>query len=284
MDITRNSPSKHIIIISSPSRRIGMCKGTKEESTSTIKRADDSPVLLQLISTVERAVADVARVKNDSTSSSSSCCESNSADPAVSLPPFQYLPAPTIPPASTFLSPSSNSSPDEIQENKKRTHLMSFPETNDDLLTQTKHTAAAEGSNDTAESGGKRRRHASTKASEVPSHHLHGGSAGHVLHPENIVHHNYHDYAAATAFEDDGINEFDTIDAQIESDGSNKKKKGRGGISSPFPNVLHRMLEHAEREGYSDVVSWQPHGRAFHVHQQDRFVNDIMPKYFRQTR
>ena len=61
-------------------------------------------------------------------------------------------------------------------------------------------------------------------------------------------------------------------------------KKGRGGVSSMFPTVLHHMLEDAETLGFHDVVSWQPHGRAFHVHQPEKFVKDVMPKYFRHTR
>ena len=61
-------------------------------------------------------------------------------------------------------------------------------------------------------------------------------------------------------------------------------KKGRGGVSSMFPTVLHHMLEDAEKLGFDDVVSWLPHGRAFHVHQPEKFVTDVMPKYFRHTR
>ena len=40
------------------------------------------------------------------------------------------------------------------------------------------------------------------------------------------------------------------------------------------------MLEDAEKEGHTDIVSWQPHGRAFKVHKEAEFVEKIMPRYF----
>jgi HSF-type DNA-binding len=84
-----------------------------------------------------------------------------------------------------------------------------------------------------------------------------------------VVEHHYRDYANALPD--------DLPDAEVE-------KKSRGGISSPFPIILHSMLERAETQGYNEIVSWQPHGRAFHVHDQTRFVTEVMPLFFRQTR
>ena len=43
---------------------------------------------------------------------------------------------------------------------------------------------------------------------------------------------------------------------------------------------IHEMLEDAEKEGHTDIVSWQPHGRAFKVHKEAEFVEKIMPRYF----
>jgi len=31
-------------------------------------------------------------------------------------------------------------------------------------------------------------------------------------------------------------------------------------------------------------VSWQPHGRSFLVHDQDRFSRELLPLWFRQSR
>lgn len=58
----------------------------------------------------------------------------------------------------------------------------------------------------------------------------------------------------------------------------------RGGVLEPFPFKLHRMLESVEAEGMASIVSWQPHGRSFHVHKPKQFVEKIMPEYFKQTK
>ena len=47
-----------------------------------------------------------------------------------------------------------------------------------------------------------------------------------------------------------------------------------------FPLKLHRALSEIEADGLSDVVGWQPHGRAFTVHDTDRFRSEILPRYF----
>ena len=45
------------------------------------------------------------------------------------------------------------------------------------------------------------------------------------------------------------------------------------------------MLTDADNdETFSRIVSWQPHGRAFAVHDKDRFIGEIMPRYFKQSR
>ena len=44
------------------------------------------------------------------------------------------------------------------------------------------------------------------------------------------------------------------------------------------------MLEEANRKGFEHVVSWLSCGKAFRVHDTDRFVNEIMPSYFNQTK
>ena len=44
------------------------------------------------------------------------------------------------------------------------------------------------------------------------------------------------------------------------------------------------MLNDAEQERFENVVSWLPGGRAFKVHQTEKFVKKIMPRYFNQTK
>ena len=56
-----------------------------------------------------------------------------------------------------------------------------------------------------------------------------------------------------------------------------------GSSTTAFPNKLHEMLFTAEKEGFEDVVSWQEHGRAFRVHDRDRFMIEIMPRYVRDA-
>ena len=51
----------------------------------------------------------------------------------------------------------------------------------------------------------------------------------------------------------------------------------RGGTT--FPLRLHHMLSQIEMGGLSHIVSWQPHGRCFIVHQQEDFVNQVLPMY-----
>ena len=51
-----------------------------------------------------------------------------------------------------------------------------------------------------------------------------------------------------------------------------------------FPSQLHHMLDDAERRGFDDIVSWQPHGRCFVVHKVKEFVEQILPNYFRQSK
>jgi hypothetical protein len=43
------------------------------------------------------------------------------------------------------------------------------------------------------------------------------------------------------------------------------------------------MLEDVAANGHEDVISWQPHGRAFRVHKPPEFVSGVMSCYFKQT-
>jgi hypothetical protein len=69
-----------------------------------------------------------------------------------------------------------------------------------------------------------------------------------------------------------------TTSAEKSSKGT---RKARGGVQIPFPEKLHTMLKEMEEQGKTDIVSFYSHGRAFGVHDIDRFVEEIMPKYFK---
>jgi hypothetical protein len=62
------------------------------------------------------------------------------------------------------------------------------------------------------------------------------------------------------------------------------RRRTRGGVTEPFPEKLHRMLLEVEETGDSDIISFFSHGRAFGVHDPERFVSKVMPKYFKQSR
>jgi HSF-type DNA-binding len=68
-------------------------------------------------------------------------------------------------------------------------------------------------------------------------------------------------------------------DVPTHSSSSNNKK-----MAESFPDKLHRILEDAENEGNSHIISFFAQGRAFRVHDPDTFVTDIMPRYFTTSR
>jgi hypothetical protein len=66
---------------------------------------------------------------------------------------------------------------------------------------------------------------------------------------------------------------------------SEMKVSGVVSESEPsFPWKLHDMLEAAESNSFSHIVSWEPDGLSFKVHRSDEFVTKIMPLYFDQTK
>lgn len=58
----------------------------------------------------------------------------------------------------------------------------------------------------------------------------------------------------------------------------------QNSLQVSFPLKLQRILDKLEAEGQMDILSWLPHGRAFIVHDPDRFVSEIMPVFFNQTK
>jgi len=81
--------------------------------------------------------------------------------------------------------------------------------------------------------------------------------------------HNYHDYSQLRPNE-----------AELEG----VVKASKGGVNNPFPVLLHRLMEDAEAKGFSHIVSWQPHGRAFLIRDPKVFVADVLPKYFKHSK
>jgi len=82
-------------------------------------------------------------------------------------------------------------------------------------------------------------------------------------HPHIVVEHHYHDHA----------NEHDLVD----------ERPARGGVTTPFPIRLHKMLDKMEADGHGDVISWQPHGRCFVVRKPKEF-KELLPIYFKLSK
>jgi len=57
-----------------------------------------------------------------------------------------------------------------------------------------------------------------------------------------------------------------------------------GRSQEPFPVKLHKILEQSEIDGYSSIISWLAHGRAFKIHNTSLLFDELMPKYFYQTK
>merc|ERR1719410_1789097 len=60
----------------------------------------------------------------------------------------------------------------------------------------------------------------------------------------------------------------------------NSTKTGRSRQQDSFPVKLHAIIERAEIDAYTSIISWLPHGRAFKIHSQEQFMNIIARKYF----
>jgi hypothetical protein len=69
-----------------------------------------------------------------------------------------------------------------------------------------------------------------------------------------------------------------------DEDATSSSRRSRGGVSEHFPERLHRMLLDVEEKELGGVTCFLPHGRAFAVLDEAKFVNEIMPMYFKQSK
>ena len=54
----------------------------------------------------------------------------------------------------------------------------------------------------------------------------------------------------------------------------------RGRRAVNFPKKLYQLLDDAHAENNEDIVRWMPDGVSFKVVNRNRFVTEIMPRYF----
>jgi HSF-type DNA-binding len=66
------------------------------------------------------------------------------------------------------------------------------------------------------------------------------------------------------------------------------RKKTKTKVNRPqpisFPIKLFRMLEEVEREGIQSIVGWNPDGKSFQVYDHERFVKEVLPSHFKQSK
>jgi hypothetical protein len=82
-----------------------------------------------------------------------------------------------------------------------------------------------------------------------------------------VVEHNYHDHAW-----EDGESGTSCISDEVSAG------------NAAFPAKLYEMLSSVERDGFVHIVSWQPHGRSFLVHEPGANFKAILPRYFKLSK
>lgn len=88
----------------------------------------------------------------------------------------------------------------------------------------------------------------------------------------------------ASRMTSEGPKEVAARSEEVDDDADFYEDKRKRKAADPFPLKLYRLLEEAEREGNEDVVSFYPHGQAFGIHRQSKFITDMMPRYFNTGR
>ena len=104
------------------------------------------------------------------------------------------------------------------------------------------------------------------RADSLPKPKLRPGLTG-KKNPRQFVQHNYHDHAH-----------------DVPLPGESATGPLGGGDNIAFPFKMHDILTRIDAEGYSDIMSWMPHGRSFKIHDQDGFEEHILPLYFRHSK
>jgi hypothetical protein len=59
------------------------------------------------------------------------------------------------------------------------------------------------------------------------------------------------------------------------------RKQSHRDTNSTFPHRLYNMLESVGLAGCSHVISFQPHGRSFKIHDRKLFGDNVLPHYFK---
>lgn len=86
-----------------------------------------------------------------------------------------------------------------------------------------------------------------------------------------------------TGKEEFDYHDFALVNSSLAAEQGMATAAGPGGDPA-FPVKLHYVLSELKREGLDNIVSWQPHGRCFLVHDSKQFAALVLPNYFRQSK
>jgi hypothetical protein len=70
--------------------------------------------------------------------------------------------------------------------------------------------------------------------------------------------------------------EYNGLIKQINTPPSSRKHVKKNFVS--FPQKLHLILKIAPKYDMNHIISWEIHGRCFHVHNREMFVDTILKK------
>ncbi|KAI2498383.1 DNA binding protein [Fragilaria crotonensis] len=59
---------------------------------------------------------------------------------------------------------------------------------------------------------------------------------------------------------------------------------GGGNYNFAFPTKLHLVLSQVEKDGYGHIISWQPHGISFKIHDKSDFAEIVLPRYYKHLK
>jgi len=69
----------------------------------------------------------------------------------------------------------------------------------------------------------------------------------------------------------------DVADVPLDPASNEEARRTRGGVTAPFPERLHRVLNAAD---YADICGFLSHGRAFKIRDIPAFVHRVLPEHF----
>ena len=76
----------------------------------------------------------------------------------------------------------------------------------------------------------------------------------------------------------------DIVENITTSDENTLRLYREDSVGGPFPLKLQIVLKVTEKLGQQSIISWLPHGRSFMIHRPREFEQEVMGKFFKQTK